>query len=631
MQIEFPSQAVSKEDSILSNNNAGGSGSSLGVVIAVLFAVSALVSCGGSSNSETHPNGIVLSLVPARTSGVAPLSVFFDASATTDAGVTAKPFHDLEYSWSFGDATAGTWVNGAHSGTSKNSATGPVAAHIFETPGTYTVSVTAFDGTSSATTNTTITVQNPDTVFPGSNTVCVSTSGDFVGCPAGAVHAANTSILATAVGNISSTSKRLLFRSGEQWTAGDNATVSQTGPGYIGSYGSGATPKIQATGNNSAMLVINAADWRVVDLEFDGQNHIVDAVMNGGKEQVTLLRLNTRNVNSAFATSDFTLSDQFSIQDSSLTTVDSGVPTGGGIGVWIFSHHFSFQGNSMDCGGGGEHVLRFPKLVKAVVSNNTLSGPAPTKQYIKLHQANPYATAAVWDGTYTEQVVIADNLFSAAAVPTAWALTIGPQNSAYDEHLRNIIVERNWFKPNLGLTVAIIVSATDVSVRNNVADMTTGAVPSDYSSHALALVGARGIEPPPTGVWIYNNSVYNADAAEFSMIMINNGVGADIKVRNNLAYAPNSTQNGAAYGVPTVLTDLQGAPNVSASNNSSDFQVINTSPLFTATPPAIATDWKPTAGSYAINSGTAVPVWSDFYRTSRPQNGVIDMGAAEGN
>ena len=127
--------------------------------------------------------------------------------------------------------------------------------------------------------------------------------------------------------------------------------------------------------------------------------------------------------------------------------------------MWIFSQRFSFQGNAMDNRGGGEHVLRFPKLSKAVVSNNTLSGPAPTKQYIKLHQANPYATAAVWDGTYTEQVVIADNLFSAAAVPTAWAVTIAPQNSAYDEHLRNIIVERNWFKPNLGLTVAIMVSA----------------------------------------------------------------------------------------------------------------------------------------------------------------------------
>jgi len=78
--------------------------------------------------SATAPGGIVLSLVPARTSGVAPLAVFFDASGTTDIGVTTRPFHDLEYTWSFGDPGSGTWASGAQPGvSSRNSATGPVA------------------------------------------------------------------------------------------------------------------------------------------------------------------------------------------------------------------------------------------------------------------------------------------------------------------------------------------------------------------------------------------------------------------------------------------------------------------------------------------------------------------------
>ncbi|MCR4305088.1 MAG: PKD domain-containing protein, partial [Gallionella sp.] len=133
----------------------------------------------------------MLSLVPARTSGVAPLAVFFDASATTDTGVTTRPFHDLEYTWSFDDPGSGTWANGAQPGvSSKNSATGPVAAHVFETPGAYTVTLTAFDGANSATTNTTITVQDPDAVFAGTNTVCVGATTTPVaganGCPSGA-------------------------------------------------------------------------------------------------------------------------------------------------------------------------------------------------------------------------------------------------------------------------------------------------------------------------------------------------------------------------------------------------------------------------------------------------------------
>src|SRR4030067_554946 len=154
------------------NNITAVSRSLPGVIFAALFAalfsVWGLAACsgggGGSTSTNTTPapapGGLVLSLVPARTSGVAPLAVFFDASATTDTGVTNRPFHDLEYTWSFGDPSAGTWANGAQPGvSSKNSATGPVTAHVFETPGAYTVSLTAFDGTNTATTTTTITVQ----------------------------------------------------------------------------------------------------------------------------------------------------------------------------------------------------------------------------------------------------------------------------------------------------------------------------------------------------------------------------------------------------------------------------------------------------------------------------------------
>ena len=101
--------------------------------------------------------------IPSRTSGVAPLSVFFDATTTIDG--TLRPFHDLEYRWDFGDTSAGTWANGAQPNVnSKNYATGPVASHVFETPGTYYVTLTALDGTNVATTPLhyiTITVQDP--------------------------------------------------------------------------------------------------------------------------------------------------------------------------------------------------------------------------------------------------------------------------------------------------------------------------------------------------------------------------------------------------------------------------------------------------------------------------------------
>ena len=76
-----------------------------------------------------------LSLAPSRTNGVAPLAVFFDATGTADAS-TSRPFHELEYTWNFGDNDTIAWSTGANPGVSKkNRATGPVRNNIFDLTG----------------------------------------------------------------------------------------------------------------------------------------------------------------------------------------------------------------------------------------------------------------------------------------------------------------------------------------------------------------------------------------------------------------------------------------------------------------------------------------------------------------
>src|SRR5688572_27680649 len=135
-----------------------------------------------TTTAITAAGAVNPSFVPSRTSGVAPLAVFFDATGTTADGVT-NPFHTLGYQWNFGDAAA-TW---ATTGAPKNLATGPVAAHVFDNPGTYTVSLTVTNGVDSHTVTATITVSNPNTVFSGANTICVSATALPVpgagGCP----------------------------------------------------------------------------------------------------------------------------------------------------------------------------------------------------------------------------------------------------------------------------------------------------------------------------------------------------------------------------------------------------------------------------------------------------------------
>ena len=174
---------------------------------------------------------IVPALVPSRTSGVAPLYVFFDATATT-AAATNRPFHELEYRWDFGDAASGSWTSTpGMPNLSRNQATGPVAAHVFESPGTYTVSLTALDGAAPATKSVQITVADPDTVF-AANTLCVGNSQPVAGsggCPAGAAVLASCDFDAAINNNIASR-KRILFRRGDTFAPTTTPASASTAP-----------------------------------------------------------------------------------------------------------------------------------------------------------------------------------------------------------------------------------------------------------------------------------------------------------------------------------------------------------------------------------------------------------------
>ena len=101
----------------------------------------------------------------------APQGVFFDATGTTcTAGECADSFRELHYEWNFGDSGSGTWST---SGLSKNEAFGPMAAHVYETSGTFTVNLTVTDGSVSGTFNDDIEIDSADSTFSGT-TRCIS-------------------------------------------------------------------------------------------------------------------------------------------------------------------------------------------------------------------------------------------------------------------------------------------------------------------------------------------------------------------------------------------------------------------------------------------------------------------------
>uniref|UniRef100_UPI000A5C91B8 PKD domain-containing protein n=1 Tax=Caldimonas taiwanensis TaxID=307483 RepID=UPI000A5C91B8 len=90
----------------------------------------------------------------------------FDATATTSSLSGVDPYRQVTYSFDFGDERGERW---AISGLPKNTQTGgPLAAHVFDVPGTYTVRVRAIDSTGASTTaSMTVTVHNADSVYSG--------------------------------------------------------------------------------------------------------------------------------------------------------------------------------------------------------------------------------------------------------------------------------------------------------------------------------------------------------------------------------------------------------------------------------------------------------------------------------
>ncbi len=585
---------------------------------------------------------ISVSLIASRASGVAPLSVFFDATGTTDTAVTSQPFHDLEYRWNFDDPAGGaTWAYGAQAGvSSKNLATGPVAAHVFETPGTYTVALSVFDGTNTATSETTVTVADPDAFFSGSNTICISSNTDPTpgagGCPTEAAHYQQADF-ATAINSYIGTGKRLLFKRGDTFTEATAAFITAPGPGTIGAYGTGAKPIIQATGNVPLLRLsttVNpvASDWRIMDVYFDGLlgSATVGFASDGTITRFTFLRVDQYHAYRGFSMNGVEATGNN--QQDEIAIIDCTVDSGLSYDVYMEGHYVAIMGNAFTGGPWGE---RSGQLVRSIVSHNYISSTGTSTELIKLHSPTgcstsvgdlnytvgcSYTNDAKWpivsalknDGVktfgYTEQIIIADNKFVAAAGAN-YQVTIGTQNGHNDERARDIIFERNWMLTS-GQAQSVWFQARNVTARNNICDASAG------TSGTCFFVAAWGVEPPPDNVRLYNNTMYNGNAAAsqawFSIVKTD---ATNVVLQNNLAYAPSAGS--------VLIYDAGNTPGSGfvQSNNAAS----NADPDFAATPTVNPADFKITAGSYAIGTGAVVPVWSDFFLV--PQTSTRDMGA----
>ncbi len=583
---------------------------------------------GGGCQTTGDTAAIALSNVAARLNGVSPLAVFFDAAGTT-ATATTKPFHELEYRWNFGDPASGAWANGVRPGvSSRNAATGPVAAHVYEpafgateATRTYTVTLTVTDGTNTVQNACTqIVVQNPDDipgapgVFTGANTVCVGASALPIpgqgGCPAGAT-AVMQSSFTTAINTYARTGKRVLFKRGDtfmvptalnQYNQQIFPTITQTGPGIVGSFGAGNLPVIQVTAalpSLTGTFFLSSAstptfsDWRLMDLEFDGMNGRNTAGLgnNAGVAQITLLRLMMRRYESAVGIGDGIANywnnnalflnrpdlgghkvDQIALVDS---RVDGG--TNSSIQVFLGGNRLALMGNYVDGGGlqdgerfdgagspipgGGSHNTRFAYLNKAVISNNSLQRPGSDRHGIKLHApARGVLPGMTVPGPDPDNPATAGNR-------GMWANYSPVANG--DGWTKEVVISDNKlvdFKNGWAIVVGPRNNILDERVKDVIMERNLH-VGTPYSTIAQVLrahqitsrnnmivqaattgnhyasfwIDQDGIEPPARDLWIYHNTNYSigtSSANAFAMVQIRDTTVSNIFLKNNLAYTP---------------------------------------------------------------------------------------------
>jgi hypothetical protein len=201
-------------------------------------------------------------------------------------------------------------------------------------------------------------------------------------------------------------------------------------------------------------------------------------------------------------------------------------------------------------------------------------------------------------GEYTKNVVISDNNIVGGI--ESWTIALSPQNNNYDERIRDVIVERNYFTAGAGTQIQIDVAATNVTIRNNILNLTGG---SQYQTGIN--VQQRGVEPVPDNTLIYNNTIYTTGASNSFYPIAITSTSLTTTVKNNLISGGTSGGTAVTHGTGTTLVSSNNLVNNTAAA------------LFVNSTPTLPSHFALKAGSPAINYGASIPVWEDYIKATR--------------
>jgi hypothetical protein len=505
----------------------------------------------------------------------------------------------------------------------------------------YVVTVTARDGTNTASCQLGVTAHDPAGAngFAGTATTCVAAASTPVagsgGCPSGAA-VLNQSNYNTALSTAFGSNKRVLFKCGDTFTGAD-ATLTGT-KWSVGAYGScpgtqTGRPIFHSPSNSSGALLVasSSIDGRISDIDFEGAGSGKSAVGETGTyariaSQITLYNLYSNGMSSNYSSSQ---GQQYGIVESVTTGMRNGINTylnygGNNPSQWSGNpngNNLDYQallGNQLNgqgaTSGPGIENIRISGGRLMVIENNVSENANDVGAVLKLHEGNPVSNQALWVGIYAELIEISDNWFGGTS--GSQGIEIAPQNGGYDERIRNIVFERNIVStgPN-GAGGKVLVDGSNITLRDNVFYTASGISPVPYYPIDVAQRGNCNGNCPtstlPQYVEVYNNTCYRSQNCVGFDGLFYFAPPQNSYAKNNLYYnTTNSYATVVDKGTGNTVSNNTATPtnNPSFTNGSGSFSLIS--------------DFKPTAN---YSGGKSVPVWHDA--TSLLWSSTWDLGA----
>lgn len=497
----------------------------------------------------------------------------------------------LDYEWSFGDPGSGYWTAGALSNTStrqsKNTEYGPTAGHLYEDPGTYTVRLTVCNtaGNDCDTDTQLIRVDDPDTVYAGNATVCVSNprpTAGVDGCPSGAKVYNSLDfddLFSSSSGcNLDEANAhvRCLLRRGKTYTASGQVEMYSDRGVQIGAYGStGADPVISAGSFDLFDDHANWQDWTFYDVKFyssGGESAFDLGSWHRDPVHLALIRVAiegwSKFINAGVLGAAADGSEDFGgvyIYEFDRTVSHSRMDWaifGGFRDFWIAGGTWGSSANNDGAGDPDQKYARLTNSQRGFVGHNTFNqGGGANTEFVKAH--NTHKGGAGGGATSSHSVQLVDNeMVHGGAFGRKF--TPGPQSSSSSgngELVRRFIVERNWWRSydyngvNPTMTQPFMFSSTEkMMIRNNIMDFSASFTGAHSGRADLARV-LHGIAAPED-TYIYNNTVthFGVETCEIGIASID-GSSRNTDARANLLYVTGSATSDM-WGSATPSTNI---------------------------------------------------------------------------